>query len=87
MVCRLPQQYHFMNEPVLVIDGCLGVVVKEAGTVEVHAAVRGHAAVLRLEGQVAAAVDVDARVIDGVAEQQRRHLDFSLGEAARHATH
>lgn len=74
--------HHFMNEPVLAGEVCPGVVVEEAGSVKIHAAVRRHAAILRLERQVTPAEDAHVRVIDGVAEQQRCHGDFACGEGA-----
>ena len=71
-----------MHEPVLAGDVRLGVIVEEAGMVEVHAAIRRHAAVLRLEWHVAAGMDANAPVVDGIAEQQRGHGDFACGERA-----
>ena len=49
---------------------------------EVHAAVRRHRAVFGLEGHVAAGMDADALVVDGVLEQHRGHGDFACGEGA-----
>jgi post-segregation antitoxin (ccd killing protein) len=63
------------------------VIGEKTGTVEVHAAVGRHAAVFRLERQVAAGVDAHALVIDGIAEQQRRHVDLAWREGARQAFH
>ena len=87
LVCRLPQQHHFVNEPVLYRRFRPGIVVEEAGGVEVHAAVRRHRAVLRLERHVAAGMDTDAPVVDGVTEQQGRQRYFALGQQARPGMH
>lgn len=56
-MCRPPQQYHLVHEPVLAGEVRLRIVVEEAGSMEIHAAVRRHAAILRLDGHVAPAVD------------------------------
>jgi len=83
---RLPQQYHLVHEPVLAGEVRLRIVVEEAGSMEIHAAVRCHAAILRLDGHVAPAVDAYARVVDGIPEQHRRQRDFAHSQRARLGT-
>lgn len=69
-----------MHEPVLATDGRFRIIVEEAGMMEIHAAVRRHTAVLRLERDVAAGMDVDALVVDRITEQQGRQRDFAYGK-------
>jgi len=58
------------------------VIGEEARPVKVHAAIRRHAAILRLERHIAAGMDARTLVVDSIPEQQGRHGDFAFGEGA-----
>ncbi len=82
MVLRLPNVGHFVNEQPLEREGSGGeiVAVEIAGGVEVNVAGWRHDDAFGLKQPPLAPDDVDARIIDRVAEHGTRQCDFAGGK-------